>query len=75
MPKSSTNDARPNRDKLGPTGPAKTSAESKKSYDEKHPNAGNIGEAPPGPAATDDPGNADRLEKKIDKKRAQTPPD
>jgi hypothetical protein len=75
MSKPSTEDAAPNRNKLGPTGPSEKSADSKKSYDEKHPNAGNIGEQNPGPAATDDPNTAERIEKKIDEKRSQTPAD
>ena len=75
MPKPSTEDARPNRDKLGPTGPAQAPADSKKSHDEKHPNAGNIGQQNPGPAATDDPNTAERIEKEIDEKRSQTPAD
>ena len=73
MPKPSTEDPRPNRSKLGPTGPAEAAADSKESHAEKHPNAGNIGEPDPGPMPTDDPGRAGRLEKKIDENRAQTP--
>jgi hypothetical protein len=46
MSKPSTADAVPNRDKLGPTGPLEKPANSRKSYDEKHPNAGNIAGRP-----------------------------
>jgi hypothetical protein len=53
--------------------------DSKRSYDEGHPHPGNIGDADKphvGPTPTDDPrGKASQLEKEIDKKRAQTPPD
>jgi hypothetical protein len=66
------------RDDLGPTGPAKLPKEGqKKSYDEKHPHAGNIEDKDHvGPNPTDDPDHkAGKLEKTIDKKRAQTPAD
>jgi hypothetical protein len=75
MSKPSTDSAVPNRAKLGPLGPSENSPASKESYDEQHPNAGNIGEQNPGPAATDDPNTAERIEKKIDEKRSHTPAD
>jgi hypothetical protein len=48
----------PDRDKLGPTGPAKT-PKPKKSYDESHPHAGTVKEQT-GPPATDDPAHNQR---------------
>jgi len=66
------------RDDLSPTGPAKLPKESrKKTYDEKHPQAGKVADkANVGPTPTDDPDHdAGRLEKTIDRKRAQTPAD
>lgn len=67
---------RPDRNNLGPTGPANMPQDGKHSYEEKHPNAGTVDEPIVGPTPTDDPGNeADKLEDQIDKKRAQTPPD
>jgi len=47
-------DHQPDRDKLGPTGPAKAPSDNKRSYDEKHPHAGTV-EEHPGPPPTDDP--------------------
>ena len=66
------------RDDLGPTGPAKLPKEGReKSYDEKHPHAGNVGDKDHvGPTPTDDPDDqAAKLKKTLDKKRAQTPAD
>ena len=42
MNKTSTNDPKPDRDNLGPTGPAKMPPKEEASYDEKHPHPGNI---------------------------------
>jgi hypothetical protein len=74
MSRPSTKDTSPQRDKLGPTGPAEGPTKRKRSYDEDHPHAGNVGEeAPLGPTPTDDPDcKADQLEKKIDRKRNAT---
>jgi hypothetical protein len=66
------------RDDLGPTGPAKLPKDgAKKTYDEKHPHAGNVDNGGHiGPTPTDDPRHeARKLEKTIDKKRPQTPAD
>ena len=74
MTRPSTNDGAPQRDKLGPTGPAEPPKDSKRSYDQEHPHPGNVGEdALLGPNPTDDPNQkAEQLEKKIDQKRSQT---
>ena len=64
----------PENDTLGPTGVVKT-VEPKKTYDEKHPNAGNIGERLPGPTPTDDPDRADRPKKDSEHKRQGSPID
>jgi len=75
----STEDVQPDRQNLGPTGPAKVSSGSKAEPDKKHPHPGNIVEADKpfvGPTPTDDPrGKAGQLENEIDKKRAETPPE
>ena len=58
MNKTSTNDAKPDRDNLGPTDPAKMPPKEEASYEEKHPHPGNItpkGDPNVGPMPTDDP--------------------
>ena len=59
-------DPKPKRENIGPTGPAKVSG--KKSSKGKESNT--AGSTPAG-----DPGKASELEKTIDRKRSQTPPD
>jgi hypothetical protein len=59
-------DPKPQRENLGPTGPAKVSGKEKSKG--KKSNA--AGSAPAG-----EPGKASELEKTIDRKRTQTPPD
>jgi hypothetical protein len=74
MKKTST-DKQPDRDKLGPTGPAKVESPSRSDFDKSHPNAGNISkDAEPrvGPTPTDAPqGNAGMLKSEIDKQRGK----
>jgi len=60
-------DHQPDRDKLGPTGPAKAPSDNKRSYDEKHPHAGTV-EEHPGPPPTDDPPGSSKTESIILKK-------
>jgi hypothetical protein len=72
----SKDDPKPDRENLGPTGPAKVQGE-RKDDEVKHPHAGNV-VAPDdpnvGPAPTDDPRQkTHKLEK--DRKPTQTPPD
>jgi hypothetical protein len=65
----STNDPRPDRKNLGPTGPAKVESGRKPEFDETHPNAGNVadGKGHIGPTPTDDPkGKARKLRPEID---------
>jgi hypothetical protein len=70
-----TKDAKPDRQNLGPTGPAKVERNSDLSYDDKHPNAGDDSGGVVGPTPTDVPDAAKRFQTEIDRKRAQTPPD
>ena len=69
----STKDAHPDRENLGPTGPAKTPRDSKSDPDKKHPHPGNIGDVDKphvGPTPTDDPrGKASQFAKEIHKRR------
>jgi len=65
-----TTSTEPDRQSLGPTGPTQVKAHPEPSYEEKHPNAGNIGEASPGPLPSDDPNDkAGQLKNAIEKKR------
>jgi len=65
----------PDRDKLGPMGPAKAPADQKRSREEKHPNPGTVQEQA-GPSPTDDPSqNRRHAEQKIEEARTKTPPD
>jgi hypothetical protein len=65
-----TTGTEPERADLAPTGPAKVSGDPEPSYEDKHPHAGNIAEATPGPTPTDDPyDKAPDLENVINKKR------
>jgi hypothetical protein len=59
-------DPKPQRENLGPTGPAKVSGGEKSKGQERN----SAGSAPAG-----EPEKASELEKAIDRKRAQTPPD
>ena len=69
----SIKDKHPDRKNLGPTGPADAPLEGEQRYDRKHPNAGTVDS---GPTPTDDRrSEADKLENKIDKKRADAAPD
>jgi len=71
----STKDPKLDRKHLGPTGPANIEPEPKQSYEDKHPNPGNV-ESHVGPTPTDDPDSmASELKREVDKKRAQAPPD
>jgi hypothetical protein len=63
----SVDDPKPQRENLGPTGPAKVSG-GKRSKDKESSNT--AGSAPSG-----EPGTDSELEKAIDRKRTQTPPD
>ena len=73
MNKTSTNDSKPDRDNLGPRGPAKMPPKEEASYDEKHPHPGNItpkGDPNVGPMPTDDPRHkAGKLGEEIEKQR------
>jgi len=63
MDSPSTKDKRPDRKKLGPTGPAKTHHDSDVTYDEKHPNPGTVGtDKPVGPPSTPKDGTTDGAE-------------
>ncbi len=65
-----TTSKEPNRDKLGPTGPADVKGDPEASYEAKHPNAGNVAEAPPGPMPSSDPDDkASELAKEVERKR------
>ena len=59
-------DPKPKREDLAPTGPAKVSKDKTSKGDESN----SVGSAPSG-----EPGKGSELEKTIDRKRAQTPPD
>ena len=65
------------RDDLGPTGPAKLPGGRRESYEEKHPNPGNIQSGQHiGPHPADDPREKSKdLKDVIDKKRAETAAD
>ena len=73
MSKPTIEDESPDRDNLGPTGPAKMPADSKRGPDVKRVHPGNVnqGDSPiVGPMPTDAPnGGARTLEKEVDKKR------
>jgi hypothetical protein len=65
-----TTSTEPDRQRLGPTRPTQVKADPEPSYEDKHPNPGNIGEAPPGPMPSADPNDkAGQLENAIEKKR------
>ena len=65
----STTSTEPDRQRLGPTGPTQVKP-AEPSYEGKHPNPGNIGEAPPGPMPSADPNDkAVQLKNAIEKKR------
>ena len=71
----STKDRQPDRNNLGPTGPAKVpSREEQAGYEAKHPNPGNVVSADDpnvGPSPTADPrGKAGALAGQIAEKRA-----
>jgi hypothetical protein len=58
MNKPSIKDSKPNRDNLGPKGPAKMPPQDQASYEDKHPNPGNVTpkvDKTVGPTPTDDP--------------------
>ena len=60
----------PERDNLGPTGPAKVTGDQQPTYEEKHPHPGNLGDAAAGPMPTHDPSEkASALGDEIEKKR------
>ncbi len=60
----------PERDSLGPTGPAKVTGDPQPTYEEKHPHPGNVGETAAGPMPTHDPaGKASALGDEIENKR------
>lgn len=59
-------DPKPQRENLGPTGPAKVSGGERSKGKESNT---------AGSASAGEPGKASELEKTIDRKRAQTPPD
>jgi hypothetical protein len=59
-------DPKPQRENLGPTGPAKLSGGERSKGKESNTAAS---------APTGEPGKASELQKTIDRKRAQTPPD
>jgi hypothetical protein len=61
-----TDDPKPKRENLGPTGPAKVSGDDTSKGDASN----TAGSAPSG-----EPGTDSELEKAIDRKRTQTPPD
>lgn len=75
MSKPTIKDEDPDRDQLGPTGPAKMPADSKRGPDVKrvHPGNVNAGGSPiVGPTPTDaSHGGAEELEEEVDKKRAE----
>jgi hypothetical protein len=59
MSKPSIKDHKPDRHKLGPTGPATVPSEPAKPYDEDHPNAGTVGDQSAGPAPPMSPADAE----------------
>ena len=75
----SVKDAKPDRKHLGPTGPADIEPGTTHSYDDTHPNPGNVDKGEPthvGPTPTDDPeGTPSKLRREVDKKRAESPRD
>ena len=75
MNKPTIKDDDPDRDHLGPTGPAKMPPDSKRGPDVKRVHPGNVnqGDSPiVGPTPTDAPrGGARKLEKEVDKKRGE----
>ena len=64
----------PENDTLGPTGVVKT-VEPKKTYDEKHPNPGNIGERLPGQRQPTTPIRPTGRKKDSEQKRQGSPID
>ena len=75
MSKPTIEDEHPDRDHLGPMGPAKMPADSKRGQDVKRVHPGNVnqGDSPiVGPTPTDAPhGGTGELQDEIDKKRAE----
>jgi hypothetical protein len=75
MSKPTVKDEKPDREHLGPTGPAKMPPESKRGpgVERVHPGNVNQGNTPVvGPTPTDAPhGGARKLEKEVDKKRSE----
>ena len=73
MNKPTIKDHDPDRDHLGPTGPAKMPPDSKRGSDTKRVHPGNVNQDDSpvvGPTPTDAPhGGARKLEKEVDKKR------
>lgn len=70
----STKDRQPDRNTLGPTGPAKVPSPEEKDYEAKHPNPGNVvsvDDPNVGPAPTADPrGKAGALADQISEKQS-----
>ncbi len=64
-----TTSTEPNRDRLGPTGPANVKGDPEASYEAKHPNPGNVAEAPLGPMPSSDPDDKASVAKEVEKKR------